>query len=174
MSATLDSAALANYFGQSTPRVKFGGRAFPVTSLHLETVLGLARHVVRPDADWALGSTAAQKRRQARLEQLVDGEEPPPPPPTEAEWTRRLPEAGADVWRALARLDPSAVNVGLICELLVWYKVSLTLHGIPPHTQTNPRAAILPEPYKASQTHPPVAILPWPTAPPSVCVLVCW
>ena len=137
MSATLDSAALANYFGVSTPRVKFGGRAFPVTSLHLETALGLVRHVVRPDADWSLGSKAAQKRRQARLEQLADGEEPPPPPPTEAEWTRRLPEAAADVWRALARLDPSAVNVGLICELLVWYKVSLALHGTP-HTHPDP------------------------------------
>ena len=122
MSATLDSAILANYFGESTPRVKFGGRAFPVTTLHLETALSLTRHVVRADADWALGSRAAQKRRQARLEQLADGEDPPPPPPTEAEWTRRLPEADSAVCRALTSLDSSAVNVDLICDLLIWYK----------------------------------------------------
>ena len=122
MSATLDSAVLANYFGESTPRVKFGGRAFPVTTLYLETALSLTRHVVRADADWAVGSRAAQKRRQAQLEQLADGEGQPPPPLTEVEWARRLPEADSAVCRALASLDSSAVNVGLICDLLIWYK----------------------------------------------------
>jgi ATP-dependent RNA helicase DHX57 len=120
MSATMDSSALSNYFGDC-PRVQVAGRAFPVTTLYLEHALLLTKHVVRSEMDWALGSRMAEKRKQQQIERLTEGESPPPPHPTEAEWARRLPHAPG-ACRALAILDPSAVNVALICELLIWFK----------------------------------------------------
>lgn len=120
MSATMDSAALSQYFADCA-RVRVAGRAYPVSTLYLEHALLLTRHVVRGDMDWAIGSRMAEKRKQQQLERLADGEPPPPAHPTEADWARRLPHAGG-ACRALASLDPSAVNVALICELVVWFK----------------------------------------------------
>jgi len=124
MSATMEGELLSNYYGRC-PRVRFPGRAFPVATLHLEDALGLTRHVVRSGADWALGSRAAAKRAQRDEERRAGGTDdaaPPPPPPSEAEWARRLPHAGGGACRALATLDPSAIDVELIVQLLEWFK----------------------------------------------------
>lgn len=136
MSATMDSQVLENYFSKDfapVPRIKVGGRTFPVTQLHLEDALALTRHTVDSGADWCRHSQAAQRRQTRKENSRQDGERAERPP-SESDFMVRFPRADMGVCRALAALDPDALNVTLVCELVMWFRrcgsLSRALHSV--------------------------------------------
>ena len=76
MSATVDGDLLARYFAstlrRAVPRVRVGGRSFPVEVGYLEDALHLTKHTVRAGADWSLSSEAA-RRRAAQMGRRLGG-----------------------------------------------------------------------------------------------------
>lgn len=116
MSATIDGALFEDYFRRPlrlkrVPRVRFGGRSFPVSTYYLEDALEMTSHVVRPSAEWCLHSEAARRR-------CVEQQMPQRPVVTRSEMAQRFPNRSARVLDALRVLDSSVVNVDLIVQLL--------------------------------------------------------
>jgi len=127
----MDSKVLVDYYGNdfsSVPRVKVGGRTFPVTQLHLEDALSITRHVVDSGADWCKHSQAAQRRAQRKENNRSEGERLPPPP-SESDFMHRFPKADQGVCRAMAALDPDALNIALVCDLVSWFRRQGSLSG---------------------------------------------
>ena len=137
MSATMDSQVLESYFAAKefgpVPRIKVGGRTFPVTQLHLEDALSITGHQVDTGADWCRHSQAAQ-RRQMRKENSRPEGQPAERAPSESDFMLRFPRHHTSVCRALAALDPDALNVALVCELVMWFRrcgsLSKALHAV--------------------------------------------
>ena len=118
MSATLDAAALENYFSDfDCPRIDVPGRTFPVTTMFLEDALAITRHHVDPRDDWHRHSDAARKRKTRAgkygdMERGLEGEMD----------ERELAQLGypPQVARTLAELDHDALNYSLIADLVDW------------------------------------------------------
>lgn len=64
MSATLDSALLAAYFG-NCPTLAAGGRTFPVEHFFLEDVYEMTGYALDPDAPAAMRGSADLSRQKA-------------------------------------------------------------------------------------------------------------
>jgi ATP-dependent RNA helicase DHX57 len=81
----------------------------------------LTRHTVDPGADWCRFSQAAQRRLQRR-EASRSEHARAEAMPSESDYMMRFRKAEQSVCRAMAALDPDAVNVALVTELVIWFQ----------------------------------------------------
>jgi len=112
MSATIDSDLFATYFGAGSSSLKVPGRLFPVETYFLEDALKLTCHIVDSRAEWAKGGGPCwrEKRQPADPETLEEIDS--------TALDGRYSHCDDSVRRALEQLEPDALNVDLVAELV--------------------------------------------------------